>query len=358
MTSFPCEILVVDDTPNNLRLLSQILREAGYEVRSALNGKMAFASVQASPPDLILLDIQMPGLNGYELCQRLRQTPFGMDIPIIFISALQNVQDRMKAFEVGGVDYILKPFYPQEVLARVQIHLTVSQQQRHLKAKNLELQREVERRRQVELLLYETNQELERLSNLDGLTQLANRRRFDQYLWEMWQLLQIDHDCLSLILCDVDFFKRYNDAYGHPAGDRCLQHVAQALLNGVHQATGLTARYGGEEFAVILPNASSYEAQMAAERIRNLVFGLELEHIKSPLYQRVTLSLGVSTLVPEVHISPQQLIAKADAALYAAKTQGRNQVVVWTAQIPPGGHKPAPSVSDCLPDGLDGGQQP
>lgn len=105
MTSFPCEILVVDDTPNNLRLLSQILREAGYEVRSALNSKMAFASVQASPPDLILLDIQMPGLNGYELCQRLRQTPFGMDIPIIFISALQNVQDRIKAFEVGGVDY-------------------------------------------------------------------------------------------------------------------------------------------------------------------------------------------------------------------------------------------------------------
>ncbi|MEN9279971.1 MAG: diguanylate cyclase, partial [Gloeomargarita sp. DG_1_4_bins_134] len=173
------------------------------------------------------------------------------------------------------------------------------------------------------------NSELQRLAAFDGLTQVPNRRRFDEYLAQEWQRLAREQSCLALILADIDFFKSYNDTYGHVAGDECLRQVAQAISRKVNRAGDLVARYGGEEFAVILPNTSLAAAMMVAERVRQEVAQLRIPHEKSAVHGYVTLSLGVTSTLPQPQGSPAELIAAADQALYQAKQQGRNCVVPY-----------------------------
>jgi len=180
------QILIVDDTPANLKVLSTMLRGEGFKVRNALEGQSALEAVFSSPPDLILLDVMMPGLSGYEVCQRLKADPQSARIPVIFISALDDALDKVRAFQVGGVDYIAKPFQLEEVLVRVRSHLTLDRQRREIEAlntnllvKNAQLEREIRERQIAETELQQANEELERLSLLDSLTHLANRRRFD-----------------------------------------------------------------------------------------------------------------------------------------------------------------------------------
>ncbi len=320
------DILIVDDMPDNLRLLSKMLSEQGYKVRKALNGEMAIASCQADPPDLILLDINMPGMDGYQVCDALKAAINTQEIPIIFLSASDETNHKLLAFERGGLDYITKPFQVEEVLARVQHQLTLFIQQQNLKEQLKKLQEEV-------TIQQKNKENLERLVIIDDLTQLSNRRHFNDYLHQEWQRVlslpphsQSYPQPLSLILADVDYFKLYNDTYGHVSGDECLQKVAQTMKSVVNHSNALVARYGGEEFAIILPNASSDYALQVAELIRTQIQQLQIPHRQSQVSAYVTVSLGVASRFPNLDLSPEELIASADKALYYAKQKGRNSV--------------------------------
>jgi len=320
-------ILIVDDTPDNLHLLSRMLNRRGYEVQAVNSGEIAMQIVKVTPPDLILLDICMPEMDGYEVCLALKANPRTKDIPVIFISALDEVLDKLRAFDVGAVDYITKPFRIPEVMARVTIHLTLRRLQLQLREQNELLKQEVRDRLAAEAALQAANQELQRLANLDGLTQVGNRRRFDEYLEQEWRRLNREQLPLSLILCDVDFFKSYNDTYGHQAGDDCLRSIARVLQLAATRPADVVARYGGEEFAVVLPNTFLEGAMQVARKIQMGIKELKLEHRDSQISQYVTLSLGVSMVVPALGVSPAALIASADQALYRAKAIGRDRIV-------------------------------
>ena len=478
-------ILVVDDHPTNLILLMQILANHSYKIRFSPNGNIALRSIQLMQPDLILLDINMPDMDGYTLCQILKKDPDTKDIPIIFISALGEAGDKVRAFNLGAVDYITKPFEPVEVLARIEYHLRWQESQIQLKTQNNQLQlllsisqaiNEAEnidsaleviltqvchslgwdlgevwifdqehnyficsqghyirdshlisfyesektlnftpnlglagliwrtqkpqwiddlskvveenkfigiekalavglygvlgvpvicqenpkaimlffckeplnikedilhlmmavadqlgsliQRRQAEDQLRQLNLELKKLANLDGLTQVANRRRFDNYLAQEWKRSLREKQYLSLILCDVDYFKAYNDSYGHLAGDECLQKVAQTMNAHVKRPADLVARYGGEEFVVVLPNTTVSGAQQVAITLKEQLEKLQIPHAQSLVKPYVTMSLGVASVIPHINLSLADLIDCADQALYEAKRQGRNRIVM------------------------------
>jgi diguanylate cyclase (GGDEF)-like protein len=331
------DILVVDDHPDNLRVLSAILAESGYHVRKAINGQLALKVAQNAPPALILLDILMPAMDGYEVCSLLKAHPQTAEIPVIFISALDDVFDKVKAFNVGGVDYIIKPFQAAEVLARVKnqliirnLYLQLQKQAQKIAEQNAFLQQEIQARQRAESALVEANIELQRLASLDSLTGVANRRQFNESLNKEWQQMAREQLPLSLILGDIDYFKKYNDTYGHLAGDSCLQQVAQAISRAIKRPADLLARYGGEEFVVMLPNTEAEGALQVAEAMRHEVLNLKIAHAQSAVNKYVTLSLGIFSLVPQHNSGPSILIAGADKGLYEAKEQGRNRSIVKT----------------------------
>lgn len=316
IAKYIADILVIDDKPDNLRLLSIMLAEQGYKVRKAISGLMALTAVETARPDLILLDINMPYMNGYEVCQHLKASEATRDIPIVFLSALDDVFDKVKAFQLGGADYITKPYKVEEVIVRVENQLKIVKLQQELKKQNERLKK--------------ANLELQRLANLDGLTQLANRRRFDEYLKAEWERMARQQLPLSAIICDLDYFKRYNDTYGHLLGDDCLRAVARAISLAVKKPENLLARYGGEELAAILPNTQAEEATLVAEAIRLQIQGLKIVHAESTASKYVTASMGVASIVPKPELSPEILVALADKALYQAKRQGRDRYCLKT----------------------------
>ncbi len=334
-------LLLVDDVPTNLLLLSRILTRHGYQVQVANDGPTALQAIRQSTPDLVLLDVCMPNMDGFEVCAILKADEGTRQIPVLFVSALDELVDKIKAFKLGGADYITKPFQAGEVLARVQQQLQIAHLQRQLHQQNQQLQQanaqlrqEIQARQEVEAQLRRANEHLERLANLDGLTLIANRRCFEETLQREWQRHQQTDGTLALILADVDQFKPYNDHYGHPAGDECLRQVARILYRTVRQPEDLVARYGGEEFVLILPDTDVAGALRVVERIQAELHSLHLPHAYSSASDRVTFSLGIVSCVPANGGSMAQLIAQADQALYAAKRQGRNRCVVQTADLP------------------------
>lgn len=320
------KILVVDDIPDNLDLLCSLLTRKGFGVTVADSGVEALQMIKENAPDLILLDICMPQMDGYEVCQALKSNSDTKDIPVIFISALDEVLDKVKAFRVGGVDYITKPFHMAEVLARVSSHIAIHQLQRQLEEQNELLRQEIRDRLAAETALQAANQELQRLAHMDGLTQVANRRNFDSTLAQEWRRLAREQQSLSLILCDVDFFKRYNDTYGHQVGDDCLRNIASSISTALKRPSDLVARYGGEEFAVILPNTPLQGATHVAREIQAAVRALGMAHTGSSVSKFVTLSIGIASVIPLSKFSPMSLVAAADRALYRAKLEGRDRV--------------------------------
>jgi diguanylate cyclase (GGDEF)-like protein len=320
-------ILIVDDNSTDLEVLFDFLTEAHFEVLMARDGESAIKTVESACPDLILLDIIMPGIDGFETCSRLKANESTQDIPVIFMTALSQTAVVVKGFQLGAVDYIIKPTQQEIVLARVSTHLTIQKLKHSLQAQNARLQQEIEQRQRAEAALQKANQELQLLATLDSLTQVANRRRFDECLDLAWRISVREQVPLSLLLCDVDFFKLYNDAKGHQAGDECLYQVAQAMKSVIKRPADLVARYGGEEFAVVLPNTHGEGAFKVAEQIRLSVKMLAIAHPQSPTSEYVTLSLGVSCTIPCHHCSSEGLIATADRALYQAKESGRDRSV-------------------------------
>lgn len=310
--SMKADILVVDDLPDNLYLLANILAERGYEVRQVMSGRQAITDALAAPPDLILLDIMMPEMTGFEVCEQLKAHRLTASIPIIFVSARGEAFDKVKAFELGGVDYITKPFQVEEVLVRVAHQLEIVRQQKQLQ---------------------EQNSLLQQLVTLDGLTSLANRRKFDDYLRVEWQRMARSREPLSLIMSDVDFFKNYNDTYGHQAGDECLRQVAGAIRRCAKRPGDLVARYGGEEFTAILPQTPLPGAVQIAIAIQQAVKALEIPHPHSAASHWVTLSLGITSIIPTMEIDPEQLVTAADTALYQAKASGRNTYCIQALNL-------------------------
>ena len=291
------KLLVVDDQRINILVLNELFRE-DCDVFMATSGEQALQVCRAQLPDLVLLDVQMDGIDGYEVCRRLKADAESRNIPVIFITAQGGEADEVRGLQLGAVDFIAKPINPVIVRARVQTHLT------------LKLQSDI----------------LRSMALLDGLTGVANRRKFDEQLLRDWRQSQREQTSLSLILVDVDHFKRYNDHYGHQAGDAALQAVARVLTSTLRRPHDLLARYGGEEFVGVLPNTGLSEAVELAERMQAGVRALNLEHLGSPEAQVVTISLGVATVVARSDLAPQALVEAADQQLYAAKQAGRARV--------------------------------
>ena len=324
----PPRVLVVDDHPDSLELLSTILSMRKYEVEISEDGVSAIQAARAKPPDVVLLDVNMSNMNGFEVCQQLRSNSSTADIPIIFVSGSSETRDKIKAFKEGGNDYITKPIQPDEVIARIENQVQIGRLKAELQAKNARLEQQLIEREKMEKKLLDLNEQLSKLAALDSLTQIANRRRFEEFFAREWQRGQRDKQPLSLIICDIDYFKLYNDSLGHQSGDACLQKVARTILNTVMRPADLVARYGGEEFAVILPQTPAQNALQVAQTIRQKVSKLAIPHPKSQVSDYVSLSLGVSSVIPEPKYTRKQLLVTADKALYQAKKQGRDRAIL------------------------------
>jgi len=300
-------ILVVDDETFIRMQLRMCLEREGYRVVEAENGRQALSIYSQTHPDIVLLDALMPDVDGFECCEQLQTIPEGRYTPVLMITGLEDQVSVDHAFEVGAADYVTKP-----------IHWAVLRQRVRRLIQQAQLQKELEI----------ANRELQRLVAIDGLTQVANRRRFDEYLEQEWRRMAREQQPLSLLVCDLDYFKPYNDTYGHQAGDRCLQQVAQAIGNTVRRPADLVARYGGEEFAVILPNTDAVGAVQVAEAVCGAVRALRIPHRTSRSDCHVTLSVGIASMTPVPHSSPSHLLANADVALYQAKASGRDRFVL------------------------------
>lgn len=450
---------MVDDLPESLSTLSYLLKHQGYQVTCVSNGEIAIDLIQTQLPDLVLLDVMLPVIDGYKVCQVIKTNPRTSHIPVLFISGLDSEYDKLQAFKAGAIDYITKPFFVEEVIARIKTQLACRQKQKELEkiineqvrerlrieAKlnesrallssvlnssadgvaafesirnsqgqivdfrwlvvnpvaamtvgqtsesllhqplyenqpgyvfdglfDLFLQvvnncivlekehycdsgqfqawmhivavklgdgfamtfRDITEHKQMEIALKQANSELKHQANIDSLTQIANRRYFDEYLAQEWSRCGREKQPLGIILCDVDYFKAYNDTYGHQAGDDCLTRVAQAVKLGIKRPADLAFRYGGEEFALILPNTDDRGAVEVAESIRQQIKLLKIDHAKSLVGNHVTLSLGVASQIPNSTSTPESLIADADRALYQAKSLGRDQVVSALLKLP------------------------
>ena len=311
-------ILLVDDQPKNLKLLSDVLEEQGYTIQQAINGTIALQAIAIEPPNLILLDIQMPEMDGYTVCQRLKSDPSTRDIPVIFVSAMDEVWDKVKAFSTGGADYITKPFKVVEVVARVENQLKIQALQRTLKAQNAQLQQAI--------------QELQRLAAIDPITHVASRHRFDDYFQAAWHDGVKAQSPLSLLMVGVDEFNRFNETYGSPTGDQALQWIAQLIKQAAQRPDDLVCRYGGVTFAVILPGV----ARDQTEAIAHTLLKDFLQDVEPQMHQEktaddapgLTLSVGVATAIPALNSDPTQLIDQCDRALRDAREKGGNSLAV------------------------------
>ena len=249
-------------------------------------------------------------------------------MPIIFISVLDKIEDKYQAFKFGGDDYITKPFQNKEIILRIEKQLRTYYLQAELKAKNKQLEAEIKKRQNAERELLKLTHKYSKLATIDGLTKIANRYQFDKTLTQEWQRAQREQFDLSLILADIDYFKLYNDRFGHQAGDNCLKQVAQAISRVTKRPGDLTARYGGEEFAIILPYTAAHNALYVAQKIGKQVENLALLHPDSSVAKHVSLSIGVTSIVPNCRYMKSELLATADKALYQAKELGRNCAVL------------------------------
>jgi diguanylate cyclase (GGDEF)-like protein len=307
------KILIIDDSTTILALLAAAVRAMKLEPLTAESGEQGLALFAAHEPSMVLLDVNMPGIDGYETARRIRAARPEEWIPIIFLSASEDDQDLERAIECGGDDYLVKPVSVVVLGAKIRALQRLDQMRR----KVLEISNE----------LSAANLRLETLSQQDGLTGIANRRAFDFLMERHFRSAVRRRDALSVVLCDIDHFKAYNDHYGHVAGDECLRQVAAALARSCKRAIDVAARYGGEEFALLLPDTPAAGALHVAQAARHELRALALPHAASPTSSIVTFSAGVATFSAEADNVSSDLTRRADEALYRAKHLGRDRVV-------------------------------
>jgi diguanylate cyclase (GGDEF)-like protein len=292
-------LLIVDDDKSNLMMLSHMLQPE-YTVRVASNGASAIRKKEKYLPDLILLDILMPGMDGYQVFSSLQNLEKAADIPVIFITGLNNSIDEKRGLKLGAVDYISKPFDDMVVKLRIQHQIQIINQLRTI----------------------------EHLSMMDQLTGIPNRRNFDNRLLVEWGRAKREGVHISLLMVDVDHFKNYNDSFGHQQGDQALCAVARVLAQTLHRTSDFISRWGGEEFAALLPNTDSNGSLTIAERIRESVAAAEIS-CDNGYMTNLTVSIGVYTQTPKMPCSIDEFISRADKALYKAKNTGRNKVCLY-----------------------------
>ncbi len=290
-------LLVVDDQPTNIQVLYRVFAD-DCQVFMATSGEQALHTAREEAPDVILLDVMMPDMDGYEVCRQLKQDSATRDIPILFVTAHHEAQEEARGLACGAVDFITKPIHPAVVRARVHTHLTL--------------------KRQTEVL--------KRLVFIDALTHAFNRRYFDERLAEEWGRAQRTGRPLGLILIDVDYFKQFNDVNGHQRGDDALRQVAQALKGTILRPGDVVCRYGGEEFACLLPDTDLDGALQVAQRMKLAVRDLAIGHPASAVAEVLTISAGVAVRTPTSRGDAAALLALADAQLYRAKAEGRARV--------------------------------
>lgn len=308
----PMSVLVVDDQAVVRETLSSYLHQLGVkEVRAAASSEEALTLFRTLRPDLVLLDVCMPVNDGYWVAQQIREMDEGGWTPIIFLSALGRDEDLWRGIESGGDDYLIKPVTPLVLFAKLRA-----------------MQRLLKMRKRLSNLAEEALQNSKKLHKLverDGLTGMINRRGFDRLLHQSIRQAKREGLPLTLMLLDIDHFKRYNDALGHLQGDTCLQHVSRLLQEICQRPNDTAARYGGEEFALILPNTPKSGAMTFARACLQMLKSLNLYHPDSPVGPSVTMSGGITTCIPGEHTSIEELVMRADEALYIAKAKGRNQ---------------------------------
>lgn len=292
-------VLVVDDEKHNRNLLADLLKD-DCRVILAKNGEQALQRAREQRPDLILLDVLMPDMDGYQVIQALKQDDDTRRIPVIFVSALDSPANEERGLDLGAVDYIAKPFHPSIARIRVRNHLLAVHQR----------------------------QLLEQMAMIDAVTELPNRHRYNEVMQSEWRRCNRNHVQLSLAIFDIDHFKNYNDHLGHANGDVVLKQIAQKLAEFVRRPGDLAARYGGEEFVVVLPGTDAEAALHHAQEICTAVEAMQIPHPASATGKYVTVSVGGATRIPDQDgLDMPQLFAAADAALYRAKSQGKNRVV-------------------------------
>ncbi|MVX65514.1 diguanylate cyclase [Clostridium chromiireducens] len=318
-------ILIVDDRQDNLLVLESLLEDMECNIIKATSGNEALSLMLDYEFALVLLDVQMPEMDGFETAEFMRMNSKTRYVPIIFVTAISKEKMCIfKGYELGAVDYLFKPIEPIILQSKVRVFLELYSQK-----KLVEEQRKLLELKVKELSdLQEANFKLENLSTLDGLTGIWNRRSFDNYINKSIKSCARSQKPISLIMADIDFFKGYNDNYGHLKGDDCLIKVAKTIASSIKRPLDFAARYGGEEFAVILPETDIEGAKVIAEEIRKNVEGLKIIHEHSNTSSFVTLSLGITTIYPNIESSSDELIESADKALYRAKSNGRNVVSI------------------------------
>lgn len=306
------KVLVVDDIQLNRKLQKTYLEAEGYKVVLAQDGIEALKRIEEESPDLILLDIMMPKMNGFQVCRRIKSDDRTRFIPVIMVTALNELEDKIKGIDSGADDFISKPFHKLELLARVKSLLRIKHLHDALEEKIREL---------------ETVQEqLRQLAITDGLTELYNYRFFKEQLHLEISRAKRHNIHVSIAMIDIDYFKNYNDTNGHPAGDIVLKNIAQLLCNNIRKID-IAARYGGEEFALILVETDKHAATFVANKIKNLVEQHRFQHEETQPNGKLTISMGVATF-PDDAIKPEELVSLADKRLYEAKKNGRNRVVL------------------------------
>lgn len=301
------KILLVEDSATLRFAMRNYILEAGHTPLIAQSGEEALQMLETTPVDMIIMDVEMPGLNGFETTRLIREWLGGHWIPIIFVTGLNEDESYREGIEAGGDDYLIKP-----VSAMI------------IKAKIRAMERITEMRDQLNQL----NAELEALSQLDSLTQIYNRRTFNEMAQQQWLLAARQQTPISLLMIDVDHFKLYNDHYGHPAGDLCLKKVTKCLRDCLHRPFDLLGRYGGEEFIALLPETDTVGALRVAQTINTALAELALRHEISPTHHQVTVSIGGACCARSHSYSLEDLIKRADRALYKAKHTGRNRALV------------------------------
>ncbi|WKY48128.1 diguanylate cyclase [Eubacteriaceae bacterium ES3] len=326
-------VLMVDDKPENLFVLETLLQEEDIIMDKATSGNEALEMLLENDYALVLMDVQMPGIDGFETVELMKGMKKTKYIPIIFITAISKEEHFVfQGYFVGAVDYIYKPIEPMILKSKVRVFAELHKQKAVTIEQSQQLNEKVNELQEVKKQLLELNKQLLEISNRDALTGIANRRAFDEMLHKEWLRSDREETELAALMIDIDYFKNYNDFYGHLRGDEALIAVSHAIEKSIKRPIDFAARFGGEEFSVILPNTGIEGAINVSERILREVTGLKIENRGIGEQGILTVSVGM-TVKDTSCLTAEKLVDRADRALYRAKREGRNRCCMFKLEL-------------------------